>query len=696
IDVIAQIIDNVDDRGTLFSLLTVNKQVFQYACRALYRDPFYFFRSERWDNPSKVRAQKSLAQWLLSLSPATDRKTNFIRRALCVPQKLEPEANEQPRTMLNYLSLIQCAGCDDILDRPIDDLWQPEESFCSTYYAIQRRFLKFACPIRHAFTWSIVGHRLGDIREISIQPYSVDCFIDVASQLCRLRTIVIVDPRCLSKYHTDITYPSVFRLIQAIQQHHGKNQLLDCRFTLDTRFCHDPRTDEDRPAFDWHIKITKLLPPLFPHDLYAVLPARPMDAYLSRVEDLRNFNEHRDWHMIINEYSDMSIGQILQRCRRLDMLVLCFFNGEVDDASLFAWAADEARERSVGKLLAPAVPLKSIIVNMKGPCAVGSRNMLTDAFRGFAPSLSSFYATTGPPEGEEGEEPPKSPAFNDESRGISLPGRPLSIGAHSTLLDDGLLVRCPKLTLLELTIKGSKDRNIPFPSLPVLDLPSLSSMSLSGQAVEMLDPASFCHMPLLESIKISGVWIDSLRSGTGTCWSDRWSWDWSLCELSTLDLQMDSPATMFSFKALRGCPKLKNLYLRFPTDTDEQLHQLEVLSALPNCTQDVFPQLQSLTLEGRYRMQPEDLEALIGRILPGLVTLTLDSLDPCTLRQVVDYTRPHKSLTGVTLCHGPLDQEACQELGFVERPDGQDNDGGCRYTLRQTEWTRSYILRQYD
>ncbi|KAF9150657.1 hypothetical protein DFQ26_001497, partial [Actinomortierella ambigua] len=352
-DVIALILDNVEDRATLFSLLTVNRQLFPYACRALYKDPLRFFRRPHIIRTPQLKSMRSLFHLFLSLSPATDEATNLVREVYDIPLKHEPEAFH---TMLDYLSFIQSVRWECILEYN-DELWGSDSL---REHAYTQGFL-CANFFQDIVTWSVCGHRLGEIRELEIQPKGLGRFIDMAPRLSRLTVVTIAMQGSSCDDLTQTFYPDALRLIQALQKYHGTDRLLYLDFAERRRYIHHDA------VFRWDVEIAKQLQPLFPRDLiFPVL--RPMDAYLSRLTSLKTSTEARDrWPDISKEYSDMSTGQILQRCRSLVELEIDFDQGEIDDPNVFAWAADEARERAAGRLSASAVPLKELDLRMQEP-----------------------------------------------------------------------------------------------------------------------------------------------------------------------------------------------------------------------------------------------------------------------------------------------------------------------------------------
>ncbi|KAG0255687.1 hypothetical protein DFQ27_006114 [Actinomortierella ambigua] len=689
IDVIAIVIDNIkDDRGTLFSLLTVNKQVFRYTCRILYRDPLRFIRRLNINRTSSMRAL-SLIRLLLRISPATDDDTNLFRRVFDVPVKHESAVEHQPRPMFDYLSFIQNARLEQalrLLAMKSICSWETEQ-VCER--ASTRGFHTPASFLRHILTWSIFGHRLGDLHELEIEPGAIPCFVDEVSNLCRLRYMIIATQDSSFHQLVNTVYPAALRLVKAFRQHHDWKQLIDCRFT------HESSYSQDVAIFKWSVQLYELLPPLVPRGLNLVRPIRPMDGYLTRItvlERLRRPNER--WAEFTKEYSDMSAGQILQRCRSLVKLFLDISKGANGDLSVLEWAVEEARKRAAKELLAPAVPLNELHLSMKGYRSAATCRVLADVFQGFSQSLRSIVATFELHEGEV-VDPSSLPILEDAPRVVMARLDSFQIsGPDPAMLDGRLLQFLPRLTCLQINLGKYIAFDVPLPSWPVFDMPSLTLLHLAGHVVHLFDPASFHHMPRLRDIKLSDVWAGSRYSRNRPCPLDRWTWDWSMPELTNLRLIMSSWTTMFDFKALRGCPKLQRLYIEFPRYTHETLYRIKVAPSLPNHTQDVFPELRYLGLIGRCRLQPEDLEALLGRILPGLKEFILNNLSQCTLRQVVNVTRHHTSLKAVWLQYGPVEDDECQKLGLVER--GMDDSVGtdCVYTLRQLSWSKKYTLQK--
>ncbi|KAG0254765.1 hypothetical protein DFQ27_006637, partial [Actinomortierella ambigua] len=677
-DVIALIIDNVDDRGTLFSLLVVNKDVFRYTCRVLYRDPFRFFRDyDPFDDDDELTHQSdlSLVQLLLALSPAVDDDSNVVRSILNVPEKRESESEALPTTMLNYLSFVRYVRLESSLDDLIGRSTDFGRQDCCPIHVPRDVFSVF----KSGLAWSLCGHQLSQIRELEIQPESIDRYIAVASQLCRLSTVVITIYHDFSEELVKHAYSSTVRLIQSLQEHHGKDIVRDCSF-------YSLLGEDEDEVFRLDMDVLEYLPLHLPRDLNLTLPLRPKDLYLSRLTTL-GVNKYHDrrWEDILKSYSDLTDGQTLQRCRALVDLSLEILMGEIEGPSVFAWAADEARERAAGRLLAPAVPLERLSISLKGPSPVDAHRVLMDCVRGFGGSLLSLMVFLDESQEGDAEEENKNLPLLSLSKDESTIMRRLQhlqiTFSESEQLDRWLLPLCPNLKSLDVHFNDFMDPNTPRPMWSTFHFPNLTRLDLHQRAAFMFDPASFNDMLRLEDLRM--VTISDKYS-----LSDRWTWDWNLPGLTRFSLHGTASDANFFWKVLRRCPKLELLFVCCGELEDES-YLLNVVSELTSPAQDIFPSLKSLYFQGLICLQPKDLQALMGCALPGLQEFTLHNVDPCTVEQVVEFTRHHPSLKNVTLLDEPPNKALQRQLGLdTERhSSGEDTATSerCIYTFKSLE-----------
>ncbi|KAF9971608.1 hypothetical protein BGZ73_005432, partial [Actinomortierella ambigua] len=149
----------------------------------------------------------------------------------------------------------------------------------------------------------------------------------------------------------------------------------------------------------------------------------------------------------------------------------------------------------------------------------------------------------------------------------------------------------------------------------------------------------------------------------------------------------------FSFKVLRGCPKLQELCVVLLVDRNFLPYHLDVVSTLTDNDQDIFPAMRHLKLQQQYFLQPYDLKCLIEHALPGLETLHMDAVHPCTVEQVVGVTRRHPCLTHVALQHAPPDDAVQNYLGLVADTEDSELVGRCAYRFQDGQQSLVYRTR---
>ncbi|KAF9976456.1 hypothetical protein BGZ73_008524, partial [Actinomortierella ambigua] len=616
-DVIALIIEQVEDRNTLFSLLTINRQIFRQTCMVLYRDPFRFSKIRYLASNAAGRKTMHLLQLLLTLSPAADDEANLVRSAYGVPPKNKSEA-EAPLTMLNYLSFVRCARWTNHVGYYVEAV----KDKGLLYKAANSSGFTSTASFVHGTAIRMICHdRLDDIVELEMGADTVDRYIDLVPHLSCLRYISIPSYTYDINMQTEQLFLPSVRFIQAFQQHYGKDRLLDySAFDGDYSIRYD--------YFCERVGIAKLLPPRFPHTLKLAHPVRPMDSYVSRLETLVTRRGPPSWWEEFSEdYTDMSAGHILQRCRSLVTLDLDCADGGIHDGNVFRWAANEARQRARRELSVPAVLLENLNLTMIARPLAMALQILMDAFVGFSQSLQSLqveYRQSYEEVDEEAEGEGDSPILPEFENALQAMTQLKEVRIKSTdprLVDDRLLTICTNLTSLRIFLDDSKDTYGCLHGWSEVHMPKLKRLMLKGSAINLFDPASLHRMPRLQSLLLSGICEDAGSSrDEGPPPRNRcWTWDWHLPMLIDLKLeQIAFSSSGFSFKVLRGCPSLVRLTIGFPEFEEQQqaLFPIDIVSALTDCTQDVFPNLAVLELLGRYSLLAEDLEALIGRVLP--------------------------------------------------------------------------------
>ncbi|KAF9154242.1 hypothetical protein DFQ26_000296, partial [Actinomortierella ambigua] len=164
-DCLARVIEHINYPRVLFSLLTVNGDVFLLVARKLYRHPARYVL-DGFIKPLVV------VRGLLRLSPASDSDTQALRRTFGVPLRTESDLP----LMHDYLN---------------------------------------------TFQYAIVGHYLCNLQEVDIFTTEIDRYIELAP---RLSSIVKIRFYGLREVHVERAKAFVL----AIQQHHGISQLVEC------------------------------------------------------------------------------------------------------------------------------------------------------------------------------------------------------------------------------------------------------------------------------------------------------------------------------------------------------------------------------------------------------------------------------------------------------------------------------------
>ncbi|KAG0254882.1 hypothetical protein DFQ27_006584 [Actinomortierella ambigua] len=356
IDVIALILDKIDDAGTLFSLLTVGKDVFYIASQILYRDPGVFLPPMQCK--SRHASTVAFVRLVLAISPAKDNNTNLLRQAFSVNPPSSPP-------VLDYLALIRVVQWKDLFRRclaetspVLDDMGHSGQPLGGPYDHLQ---LGADC-----LTKAVCLHQLGNIVELEIQLAGHIEYLHRASELSSLKKVIVENGR--TQNAEDDAYTFAVRLVKAIRLHHGRNRLRDClvRNQSASRMLGD--------LLPQQIELDSLLPPPEALKSLQIASPRPMDRYLSNAENLDiALEKYEIWKSISQHYPDLPAWRALQRCRSLSSLTFEIAQHVVDGSSLFAWAAKEARDRDAGRFLAPAVPLEDLNLYLSALDACGAR-----------------------------------------------------------------------------------------------------------------------------------------------------------------------------------------------------------------------------------------------------------------------------------------------------------------------------------
>ncbi|KAG0252408.1 hypothetical protein DFQ27_008087 [Actinomortierella ambigua] len=333
---------------------------------------------------SELQLIKSLVilRGLLLLSPVNDNDIQVVRQALDAPLR----ADSDPPLMLDYLQYIRFFNMRRAYDdgyRRMFNLDEPPHS----QQAVSPR------PRPFSLQYAIVGRHLSNLWELGIVANDIEQYFQLVPHLSSLARIVILD---CPKGHLD----RVKDLILAIQRHHGASRLTDCRFEEDHR---EPIDNKEA------MQVLSLLPPLdsqtsltFPRaDGSPTILDRPVDHALARLTSLTINENGGDVPLMKTYYPDLTISQILQRCRAVRQMEVEV--SAMENKDLFSWAPYEVEQRRQQRPHSKPlklVHLEGLRLKVQAPISsddppsdtnVWILKPVDDVLRGFAHSLVFFH-----------------------------------------------------------------------------------------------------------------------------------------------------------------------------------------------------------------------------------------------------------------------------------------------------------------
>ncbi|KAF9084863.1 hypothetical protein BGX23_010164 [Mortierella sp. AD031] len=654
-DIITLVIEQVDDAPTLFSLLTVNKAAFAVASRVLYRAPLSF----------KLTSDKlhALIRRILILSPADDEATRRLRKGADIAPQTWQDPARGP--MADYLSFVRVVCWEVHNDpKPFPCLaWRvpklPGESGLMSSFNPATNSHE---PTEHAeqmdsfikktLTWAMCGHNLANMEQLMIECEAIDDYIAAVKDLSGISKIVVCPP---PRHPGDRgVYDKAVSLVEAIQKHHGKEQLRECHVTMNP-LQEGPLTDEGTLKLDGPRRLYSLLPKSRspPTLLFscgeAVVLDRMFDKDLQRLTTLKVKDDGYQWKTLRTIYPDLSPQQILQRCRNLEWIDARILLTEAD---LFVLARDEAEQHlewqqqqqwpttvavngggsatgarpfALPRLPQPSrmPPVKTLTLDIDGhDDSLHENNILRafeDALVAYAGTVSRICVRVGGFKAVTLQGPPMEMPLSLASLTSII------IHANQVLsIDASFWKKCPVLEDLRLFILKDTIRTASINDLfrgsvshwPVVESPSLKSLHLDGNAFDLFDPASFAHLPNLRDLTLKNVPSpSSLSVGANATGKTRdasvptdpspttpsgssgsWTWDWPLQSLCELHILQTDP---------------KNLGPGF--DVMRILRSFRFLRKL-------------LTLTGSWDISTDKMGYLLG-CMQGLVYLTISSTD---------------------------------------------------------------------
>ncbi|KAF9971596.1 hypothetical protein BGZ73_005440 [Actinomortierella ambigua] len=165
-DCIYAVTNHVHDPCTLFSLLTVAKDVSIMAVRKLYSNPFQLALS-----PESIRL---LYQLILCLSPARDRHVEEARAHFKIDWD-QLIGQGRPKPYIDYLQFIRHV----VFPEPPNLM----------YYSVSAE-VNDLTDMQSTIVWAVCGHRLSEVRSLQITPASAWRYESLIQHMTSLNTIV--------------------------------------------------------------------------------------------------------------------------------------------------------------------------------------------------------------------------------------------------------------------------------------------------------------------------------------------------------------------------------------------------------------------------------------------------------------------------------------------------------------------------
>ncbi|KAG0223265.1 hypothetical protein BGW42_006000 [Actinomortierella wolfii] len=545
-DCLVRVIDFVEDSGTLFSLLTVSKSVFEIAVRALYHRPFLF------ETITKERIFK-LTCLVYSLVPPdvwdTPGATVNLRQYL-PPQKLFP------KTYINYIDLVR-----DIRTSRKRSAW-------ALAHITQTKNLIRSRNFQPILAWAMASHRLEEIQALTIHEAYAQRLQERIHQLTSLRRLCV------------FYEPPSFRLDEFLQEFvrvHGVQGQRRLRLEF--------RGEMNRNAMGY-LSTYALLDP---HGIVA-----PRHIELSNFVPLYAYRDKVDFRPVKAVYFyhtsyDVLLKEVLPKCYNLETLAIIL---TTRDINLLDWAVERQIQQLSARingdnaisqakddshsLYPPLPPLKEIALD--GDTLVMAET-LDQVFQAFGSTIERVTMGDAALHDHEPPDVYKGPYLRQTityrlSPGLYLPKlRYLCMDVQGSGIafqpEDGtgdalapVMPVLEELTLFKRFERDSADTAMSGPPQmwPVMNLPRLKTLRLNGRAAAEFNPASLAsassslillhlHMRTLE-------WSELWRH-------DLWTWKWGLNSLTELELG-GLAAVLFDLHALEYLPALSRLVLECP------------------------------------------------------------------------------------------------------------------------------------
>ncbi|KAG0250145.1 hypothetical protein DFQ27_009555 [Actinomortierella ambigua] len=739
-DCIARAIEWVDGRQDLFKLLTVNRDIFAIAARRLYHDPIKTSTAT-----FNLSIQKMLLL-LLSLSPADDECLTHIRMIRGLPVAGTPLS---PPPMLNYLSLVKVVRWKDRV---------MGESHLMDVHEF------YDDKLRSSLTWALVGHRLGEIEELEIHVADGERYLANVAKMKNLRMI-------WTRFGNDHCYKDMHSfseaMVKAMQLNHGPNLLRECHM-IPNPLKQGPEMSTDGNQLreidisDAQRVLSLLPPPRRPSTLprpdgSITILDQMFDPYVATIRDMATVTAMGGdlaWGAIFKVYPGLSQAQLLQRFRGLVSLTINPETANGNDENFLAWAACEAEHRyhqSCGRQHVSLIPLQEFVVRYedentestapRSGSTLAKWKILQDGLLGFSSTLNELHVMY----------PRSVDGMTDKLFTVPRPLLQLRLLVlREVAIDASVWDQMPNIEVLTIrfsfplfnlpetetqddlngittpmtvdttasamaTVRQQSQRQLPEFSP---NCPSLRFLHLEDRAINLLDPNCLHHLPNLRGLAMSN-YSPARRRIIGGRDSDeaqeilrmlhpiRWTWDWSLPNLTNLKLIGDLNEFEFSFSILRSCPAITSFNLvhrdaacHFPlrakgildTPSDNASSSNGHRSQKPS-----FTCLATVSLGGDWDIEQEELECLI-QALPGLRDISIESghySEGLDGRELINTTKKHPALSWVNT-NVACTTQTISELGlrnYQERYEEERELYGDDYTIPRPRMWIEYCFQ---
>ncbi|KAG0254165.1 hypothetical protein DFQ27_007006, partial [Actinomortierella ambigua] len=723
-DCIARTIEWVDGRQDLFNLLTVNRDIFAIAARRLYHDPI------KTSTTTFDMSIQRMLLLLLSLSPAGDERLSHIRISKGLPVAGTPL---NPPPMLNYLSLVKVVRWKGRVlgdSHVMDMLDCHDDKLCTS------------------LTWALVGHRLDEIEELEIDVADGERYLANAAKMINLRMIWTRFGNDHDYKDMHSFSEAMIKAIQLSHGPNLLREchMIPNPLTRGPDMSTDSHQLHEIDISGAQRVLSHLPPPRYPLTLprpdgSTVTLDQMFDPYVATIRDMVNVTEedmNLVWGAVFKAYPGLSQAQLLQRFRGLVSLTIHPETANGDDENFLAWAACEAEHRyhePCGRQHVPLISLREFVIKYdnentestapRSGSAAAKWKILQDGLQGFSSTLEKLDVMY----------PRSVDGMVDQMFTVPRPLLQLKslvlreVAIDSSVWDqmpniEGLTIRFsfPSLNLPTTETKDDPNgitapmtvdvttttmatvgqqprRQQPRRQVPefLLYCPSLLRLNLEDRAVNRVDPNCLHHLPNLRSLEMSNCSLARRRIIDGGRDSDeaqealrmlhpiRWTWDWSLPNLTNLELRGDLNELGFSFSILRSCPAINSFILLhrdaacyFPLRVKGILDTPLDNASSSNGHNSQKPSLACLAtvnLGGDWEIEQEELECLI-QALPGLKSIHIKSdhysegLDD---RELISMTKTHPSLTYVNT-NVACTTQTISELGLRNHQERYEED----------------------